>query len=180
MIIRDAHITDLRVMRRIYNHVVVTSAATFDLEPQTEAQRREWFSQFNERFPLIVAEERGEVVGYCGLTPYRSKPAYTRTAELTIYVDENAQGKGVGRSLMEEILRRARRLDYHVIVAGITGENDGSVRFHQAFGFRLVGCFREVGWKFGRWQDVCFYQLILNERSPDGSDGAYFHPGEGD
>jgi phosphinothricin acetyltransferase len=150
-------------MLRIYNHAILTSNATFDLQEQTLEERQQWFTHYGGKFPLIVAEEKGQVLGYCGLSSFRSKPAYTNTAEVSIYVDPTCQGKGIGKQLMAEILKRARKLHYHVIIAGITGGNEISIKLHEKFGFQLAGIFREVGYKFDQWQDVHFYQLILNE-----------------
>lgn len=162
--IRIAKETDLAPLTAIYNHAVVHTTATFDLEEQTLTQRKQWMEGFNQdTFPLLVAEIEGEVAGYACLSPYRSKPAYARTVELSVYVDPAFQGRGVGSALMAALLERARQAGHHVILAGISGGNDGSVRLHQRFGFREVGCLREVGWKFGAWQDVYFYQLTLDE-----------------
>ncbi|SEN71922.1 GNAT family N-acetyltransferase [Lihuaxuella thermophila] len=161
--VREAQLEDLPAILRIYNHAVLTSTATFDLEEQTLEQRKTWFSHYGGKYPLIVAEENGQVTGYCCLSPFRSKPAYEKTAEVSIYIDPDHFGKGIGTILMTEILKRAGELDYHVIIAGITGGNEASVRLHRKFGFQLAGIFKEVGFKFGEWQDVHFYQLILRE-----------------
>lgn len=159
--IRDAQIEDLPHLLRIYNHAVLHSATTFDLEPQTLEQRREWFSHYGGKYPLIVAEVEGKVAGYCGISPFRTKPAYSRTAEISIYVDPQMVGKGIGKQLMSEMIHRAIQHGYHVIVSGITGGNEASFRLHEQFGFQLAGSFKEIGFKFGQWQDVHFYQLLL-------------------
>jgi L-amino acid N-acyltransferase YncA len=159
--IRPARLEDLPRLTEIYNYAVLNTTATFDLEARTVEDRRTWFEQHGERYPLIVAEESGTVWGYCGILPYRSKPAYARTVEISVYVHPDAHGKGIGSRLMEEMICLARALGYHVIVAGITGGNEVSFRLHRRFGFECVGILREVGYKFGEWQDVHFYQLIL-------------------
>jgi L-amino acid N-acyltransferase YncA len=159
--IRRACLADLPRLTEIYNYAILNTTATFDLEPQTVEERKIWFGQHGERYPLIVAEEDGEVMGYCGILPYRSKPAYARTVEISVYVHPDAHGRGIGSRLMEEMICIARELGYHVIVAGITGGNEASFRLHRRFGFQCTGILREVGHKFGEWQDVHFYQLIL-------------------
>ena len=159
--IREACISDLPRMLEIYNHVVRTSAATFDLFEQTVEQRSEWFQEHGKSYPLIIGEIRGRVVAYCSLSRFRDKPAYSRTVESSIYVDNGFQGLGIGKKLMMDIIKRAKLLGYHVVIAGIAGGNEASMRLHKSLGFEYVGCFREVGYKFGRWQAVLFYQLHL-------------------
>ena len=159
--IRTAKSEDLPRLLEIYNDAVRTSPATFDLEPLTLAQRRKWFSEHGRSHPLVVAELRGRVAGYASLSEFRDKPGYSRSAEDSIYVHKDFQGEGVGTRLMQEILRRAVKIGYHTIVAGIVPPNEASVRLHEKFGFAYAGNFREVGFKFSRWQDVSFYQLFL-------------------
>lgn len=162
--IRDAVASDLERLTEIYNHAVIHTTATFDLEERTVADRRSWMERFDGvRYPLLVAEENDGVIGYAGLSPYSHKPAYARTVESSIYVDPTVQGNGVGTKLMETLLRRGRAAGHHVVLAGITAGNEGSIRLHERFGFQSVGCLRQVGWKFGQWQDVYFYQLILTD-----------------
>ena len=110
---------------------------------------------------MIVAEVDGHVAGYASLSPFRDKEAYKDTTEISLYVSKDSRGGGIGRKLMEEILGRATQLNYHVIIAGITTGNEGSVRLHEKYGFEFIGRFKEVGFKFGEWQSVDFYQLIL-------------------
>lgn len=160
-IIRPAVIEDLPSLLEIYNHAVRTTVATFDLAEFTLDQRRAWFSHYGGKYPLIVAERAGRIVGYASLSRYREKAAYDRTVESSVYIHPDFQGQGVGKALMVDILAQAVSLGHHVVIAGITGGNDASVRLHVGLGFELVGAFREVGWKFDQWQDVHFYQLIL-------------------
>nr|WP_199615240.1 GNAT family N-acetyltransferase [Paenibacillus alkalitolerans] len=159
--IREAEERDVPRLLDIYNHAVLHSTATFDLEEQTLEQRLEWFRKFGPRHPIIVAETMGEVAGYSCLTEFRAKPAYSQTAELSVYLHPSWQGKGIGKTLLGEIVQRGRQLGYHVLIAGITGGNEQSVKLHERFGFQLAGTFKEVGYKFGAWQHVEFYQLIL-------------------
>jgi phosphinothricin acetyltransferase len=92
---------------------------------------------------------------------YNEKAAYARTAEVSIYLSNRFRGKGIGGALMTEILKRAKELDFHAIIAGITEGNDVSVKLHEKFGFKLAGRITEVGFKFGQWQNVLYLQLTL-------------------
>ncbi|WNB90597.1 GNAT family N-acetyltransferase [Bacillus sp. NEB1478] len=159
--IREAVQQDLPEILEIYNYAIMNLAATFDLKEQSLEERQIWFDKFNEKYPLIVAVEENKVIGYSCLSPFRDKPAYAKTTELSIYIHWGQQGKGIGNLLMKEILQRADTLGYHTVIGGITGGNEASVHLHKKYGFEFVGCFKEVGFKFEVWQDVHFYQLLL-------------------
>jgi L-amino acid N-acyltransferase len=161
VVVRDARRSDLPALLEIYNDLVLRSPATFDLEPQTLGRRRRWFSEHGRSYPLVVAEVQGTVLGYASLSRFRDKPGYSKSAEDSVYVHRDFQGKGVGKALMKEILARAVNLGYHTIIAGIVPPNEASVSLHEGFGFVYVGNLKEVGFKFSRWQDVTFYQLFL-------------------
>lgn len=159
--IREASIEDVPAMLAIYNEAVLNQTSTFDLVEQTIEQRQKWFLKYGGRFPLIVAEMNGQVVGYCSLSPFRDKEAYERTVEISVYIDKEQRGNGIGRALMTEIIKLAKEIGHHTIIAGITAGNDVSVKIHEKFGFEYIGCFKEVGYKFDKWQDVLFYQKML-------------------
>lgn len=161
MIIRDATIHDLPAMLTIYNEAIRNLTATFDLEEQTLEERKLWFDKYGGSRPLIVAEVDGQVAGYSSLSMFREKKAYEKTTELSLYISPDFRGRGIGKALMEAILELAREHGYHSVIGGITGGNEVSIKLHKQFGFEFVGNFREVGFKFGEWQDVHFYQLIL-------------------
>ncbi|MEW4282509.1 GNAT family N-acetyltransferase [Priestia koreensis] len=160
--IRKAAQADLPILTDIYNQSVLHTTATFDLTPVTPNERQGWFDAHGGHYPLIVAEEKGVVMGYASLSSFRDKEAYNGTVELSVYIDEAHQGKGLGKLLMSEILHQAKELHYHVVISGITKGNDKSVQLHARFGFEFCGEFKQVGYKFDEWQDVLFYQLILN------------------
>lgn len=159
--VREAVLEDLPYILDIYNEAIRNLTATFDLEEQPLEQRKTWFEKHGPRYPLMVAELDGKVVGYSCLSPYRDKAAYAGSTELSIYISAECRGKGIGKLLMQAILQRAEELGFHTVIGGITGGNETSVKLHEKFGFTFVGRFKEVGFKFGEWQDVCFYQLIL-------------------
>jgi len=163
--IRDAVASDIPAMMEIYNEAIRNSTSTLDIEEKTLAERQRWFQTFGEKYPLIVAEVDGRVVGYCGLTKFREKDAYDRTSELTIYINKDYRGNKIGSSLMEEIIERAIKLGYHTIISGITAGNEASLKLHEKFGFRCVGHFRQVAYKFNKYHDVYFYQRVLTGKS---------------
>lgn len=163
MTIREAKETDIEQLTRIYNWAVENTTASFDFTAQTVEERREWFHHYGGAYPLIIAETDGKIAGYSSLSKFRQKEGYARTVEISVYVDPEYHGKGIGTLLMREIIDRARTLGNHVIVAGITGGNDVSIKMHEKFGFKFCAHFKEVGYKFNQWQDCMFYQLILEE-----------------
>lgn len=159
--IRDGRIEDMSSLLQIYNWAVRNTTATFDLEEHTLQAREEWFSHFGDKYPLLVAEDDGEVLGYSCYHQFRDKEAYAKSVELSVYIDEKHHGRGVGKALMAALLQRAEQAGIHALIAGITAGNEASVKLHERFGFEQVGIFKEVGYKFDTWQDVLFYQLIL-------------------
>lgn len=161
--IRNAALEDVPQLLNIYNEAVRSSTATFDLEEQTLDERLAWFETFGDKYPLIVAETDQEVIGYCCLSPFNKKPAYQHTVELSIYLSSPHRGTGIGSMLMQEIIKRARRLQFHSIISLITSGNEASIKLHQKFGFQFAGKLREVGYKFGEWLDVDYYQLLIKE-----------------
>jgi len=173
--IRGARKSDLPELLEIYNHEVRASPATFDLEPQTLARRKEWFAAHRRMHPLVVAERHGRIIGYASLSGFRDKPGYSKTGEDSVYVRRGFQGKGVGTLLLKEILARATELGYHTVVAGVVPPNEASVRLHEGLGFGYVGNFKEVGFKFSRWQDVAFYQAFLPVKAARASCSAVAH-----
>ncbi|MCX7709584.1 MAG: GNAT family N-acetyltransferase [Clostridia bacterium] len=161
MLIREAVISDVERLASIYNWAVANTTASFDINVVSLENRREWFSHYGGVYPLIVAEEDGKVVGYSSLSKFREKEGYAKTVELSVYVDPEYHGRGIGKHLVAEILERGKKLGHHVIMAGITAGNDVSIKMHENFGFKLCGHMKEVGYKFDAWQDVLFYQLTV-------------------
>jgi phosphinothricin acetyltransferase len=161
--IRPAQPNDLPRLTTIYNHSVVHSPATFDLEPKTVDERAEWFAQFaeNGRHRLVVAEEKGIVLAYAGTTRFRAKPAYSRTVETTIYCAPEALGRGFGTQLYAALFEAIADEDVHRIVAGYVPPNPASEKLHARMGFRAVGTFTEQGYKFGRYWDVVWMERPL-------------------
>jgi phosphinothricin acetyltransferase len=152
---------DLAAVNAIYNHYVLHSTCTYQLEPETEAARAAWFHEHGEVHPLLVAEDGDRVVAWASLSRYHSRCGYASTVENSIYVDRDFHRRGIGSALLAELVGRGRALGHHVIVAGIDSAQPGSVALHARFGFVEAGRMREVGRKFGRWLDVVYMQLVL-------------------
>jgi phosphinothricin acetyltransferase len=161
--VRPAREGDLASIDEIYNHYVLHTAITFDVEPLTPVLRAEWFADFGERgrYRLFVAEEGGGVVGYAGSRPFRQKAAYETTVETTVYVAPGLGARGIGSSLYGALMEALGEEDIHRAVAGITLPNPASLALHARFGFESVGVYDEVGRKFGRFWSVEWMQRAL-------------------
>lgn len=161
MLIRPATPADLPAITEIYNDAVLTTTATFDIEPRTEAEQRRWFAEHGPDYPLLVAEREGRVVGWASISRFAERPAYSITAETSVYIDAAHRGQGIGKELLGALIEAARRLGFHSLVARIAEGSEASIRLHERYGFETVGRLKEVGRKFDRLLDVHFLQLIL-------------------
>ncbi|HEY5584454.1 MAG TPA: GNAT family N-acetyltransferase [Ruminiclostridium sp.] len=159
--IRKAEKSDLLRITDIYNWAVKNTTASFDINPQTVEQRAAWFSHYGDRHPLIVCEVEGYVVGYACLSEFRAKEGYNNTCELSVYIDPEYQRCGIGQELMRCVIEMSREIGFHVVMSGITSDNEISIKMHLKFGFELCGHMKEVGFKFGRYLDCLFYQLFI-------------------
>ena len=162
--VRRAERSDLEAITALYNHFVETTAVTFDVGAFTALEREPWFAQFSEAGPhqLFIAEREGAFAGYAGSMAFKAKKAYSTSVETTIYVRPDAGGNGVGRALYERLFSALAEEDLHRAYAGIALPNEASIRFHERFGFREIGTFREVGRKFGRYHDVMWLEKRLS------------------
>lgn len=159
---RLANHDDAEAIRGIYNKEVVGSTVTFDMVPRTLEDQLAWMDEHSGAHPAIVAvDDQERVRGFASLSPYRPRPAYRTTVEDSVYVDESAQGQGIGKGLLAELLRLAGAHGFHTVIGRIVGGHEASIRLHEACGFETVGVEREVGRKFGRWLDVVVMQRLL-------------------
>lgn len=163
MIVRPATCEDLPAILEIYNEAVLNTTATYDYEPRTLEHRRAWFDDHvQHNYPVFVAaNEAGRIVGWSSLNRYHDRMGYRFTAENSIYVAADQRGRGVGKRLMPPLIEGACQRGLHAILAGIDAQNEASIRLHAAFGFQRVAHFKQVGFKFGRWLDVIYMQLLL-------------------
>ena len=163
--IRPATERDLTAINDIYNHFVLQSTCTYQEEPETMEDRRRWFGRHGEKHPVIVAAEDGRVAGWGSLSPYHARSAYRFTVENSVYVHHELHRHGIGSLLLGELIVHARNLGHRSIIAGIDGQQPASVALHRKFHFEKVGHLKEVGFKFGRWLDVIYMELILSASS---------------
>lgn len=161
MEIRAAVAEDAEAIRSIYNTEVTGSTVTFDLVERTAAEQAEWMARHSGVYAVVVAVDGVDVVGFAALSPYRPRPAYSTTVEDSIYVAAAHRGQGVGKTLLGELVARARLHGFHSVVAHIVGNHEASIALHRSCGFELIGTEREIGRKFGRWLDVVVMQLLL-------------------
>lgn len=161
--IRDAESQDLEQMRGIYNDVLATSTSIFSTVPRTSEEQRRWFEdRLGQGWPVIVLCDDERVLGYATYGAFRSWPGYRHTVENSIYLSQDARGRGLGTKLLSVLVERARAQGLHAIIAGIDGDNVGSMRLHEKLGFTKVAHLKEVGRKFDRWLDLVFFQRILS------------------
>ncbi|HVT90144.1 MAG TPA: GNAT family N-acetyltransferase [Tepidisphaeraceae bacterium] len=159
--IRPARQDDLPAINDIYNHFVHICTCTYQEQSETMESRQNWFARHGERHPVIVAEQDGRVVGWGSLSPLHGRSAYRYTVEDSVYVHHGAQGRGIGSMLLQELIDRARTIGHHVMIASIDSAQRGSLALHARFGFQEVGHLHEVGFKFQKWLDVIYMELLL-------------------
>jgi L-amino acid N-acyltransferase YncA len=153
---------DAEAIRAIYNVEVAESTVTFDMVPRTLDEQVSWIDEHSGGHPAIVAVDGdGSVIGFGSLSPWRERPAYAGSVEDSVYVHRDHRGRGVGRLLLDELVRLGRDHGFHTVVARIVGGHETSIALHAACGFDQVGIEREVGRKFKQWLDVVLMQRIL-------------------
>ncbi len=161
--VRQATENDLSKLLEIYNEIIVHTTAVYQYEIHTLEMRREWFITKKEQgFPVFVAEENDSIAGFSTLGTFRNWQAYKYSVENSIYVASHHRGKGVGKILMTPLIKTAKEMEMHTIIAGIDATNEVSLGLHKSFGFQEVAHFKQVGYKFNRWLDLKFMQLILD------------------
>jgi L-amino acid N-acyltransferase YncA len=150
-------------IRAIFNEAIVNSTFVYDYKPREAATMAAWFEMKSKgKLPVIGLEnDEGELMGFASYGAFRTFPAYKYTVEHSVYVDSRFRRRGVGRRLLREIIALAEAEQYHLMVGVIDSANVGSIALHEEFGFTLSGTIREVGFKFGHWLDLVFYQLVL-------------------
>lgn len=160
MIIRDVKIEDAEQITEIYDYYIQNTHHTFETEPLTVEETTWRINKVIEDYPFLVAEEEGEVLGYAFASQFKLLQAYEHTAEVWIYVRNQAKQKGVGTRLHMELFEKLSDINIHVMVAAIALPNEASIKFHERLGFVKVAHFKEIGYKLGRWIDVGYWQLI--------------------
>ena len=153
---------DAAAIRDIYNLEVSESTVTFDMVPRTLDQQVSWIDDHSGGHPAVVAvDSDGTVVGFGSLSPYKDRPAYATTVEDSVYVHRDHRSRGIGKLLLDELVRMGRDHGFHALIARIVGGHEVSIALHARCGFEHVGVEREVGRKFNKWLDVVEMQLLL-------------------
>ncbi|MFN9520583.1 MAG: GNAT family N-acetyltransferase [Bacteroidota bacterium] len=160
ILLRDAELTDAAAIAEIYNESILNSTATFDTETKTTEDRKAWLMQHNAKYPVVVAEISGTVVGFASLSRWSERTAYDNTAEISIYISPEHRSKGIGKKLITMIMEKGRNGGLHCLLSRITEGNEHSIYLHTQAGFTTIGVMREVGEKFGRILDVTLMQFI--------------------
>ncbi|WP_428330986.1 N-acetyltransferase family protein [Mucilaginibacter sp.] len=163
VIIRDAQKGDLPAMLAIYNEVIVNTTAVYSEQPHTLQMRQDWYNdRLNNNFPVYVADVNGVIAGFSSYGHFRVWPCYRYTVEISVYVDTAYRGHGISKLLLQALIDCAKENNIHAVIAGISADNGVSIRLHHSFGFEEVAHFKQVGFKFGRWLDLKFLELLLN------------------
>lgn len=161
--IRPATRQDCAGILEIYNEAVLNTTASYDYEPRSLEHRVGWFDDHQQTgLPIFVAvHPSGRIVGWSALNRYHDRKGYRFTSENSVYIAADCRGRGIGQLLLAPLIESAKKLGLHAIIAVIDSENEASVRLHARFGFETVGRFKEVGYKFNRWLDVIYMELLL-------------------
>lgn len=159
--IRNATAADVPAICNIYNHHVLNTMVTFEEEPVSIAEMQQRLETITARYPWLVYEDNGIVAGYAYATQWKTRAAYRHSAETSIYVAEGHTGKGIGRQLYARLLAILKEQGIHAALGGAALPNPASVKLHEALGFKYVGSFSQVGYKFGKWIDTGYWELVL-------------------
>jgi len=165
--IRPAQPADAAAIARIYNHYIQNTIITFEEEPVAASEMAVRLAAVSSvSLPWLLVESSGQVAGFAYASPWKSRSGYRYSVESTIYLDPARSGFGLGTLLYAALLDDLRQRPLHLVVGGIALPNAASVRLHEKLGFRKVAHFSQVGFKFGRWIDVGYWQLTLNPSTP--------------
>ena len=159
--IRPVNLKDAKNIVDIYNYYIKNTTITFEDTELSVEEMRLRIENLCKKNIYFVYENDGQILGYCYAHHWKERAAYGKTYEISIYLDINVQGKGIGSLLIRRLIEECKKEQCHALIACITAENTSSIKFHQKFGFKQVSSFKEVGFKFGRFLDVNDYELML-------------------
>ena len=161
--IKSCNEAQLPEILELFNDAIINTTSVYDYNPRTMDFMSDWYnSKLKAHYPIIgLFGSQNELLGFGTYGSFRSRPAYKYSIEHSIYVNKEMRGKGYGKIILNEIIKSAINQDYHVLVGGIDADNKISIKFHEKMGFEYAGTIRHAGYKFGKWLDLAFYQLIL-------------------
>jgi L-amino acid N-acyltransferase YncA len=160
--LRTATPADAAAIAAIYNHYVLHTIVTFEEEPVTAAEIAARIREVQDAgIPWFVWEENCRVLGYTYASKWKSRCSFRYSLETTVYLDQHATGRGLGRKLYTPLIEALRTQKYHALIGGISIPNPASIALHEKLGFQKIGHFKEVGWKFNQWIDVGYWELVL-------------------
>ncbi len=147
----------------IFNEAILNSTALYDYKPRNKEAISKWFeTKIKGDFPIVgLVDDAGKLLAFGSYGTFRAWPAYKYTVEHSVYVEKNSRGKGYGKLILSELIRIAENQNYHCLIAGIDSNNSISIELHKKCGFIFCGQIKQVGFKFGNWLDLSFYQLLL-------------------
>ena len=160
--IRSATIEDAAAIADLYNYYILHSTVTFEELPVSAADMQERIAMALEQYAWFIAEKEGQLMGYAYATAWRSRSGYRYAAESTVYVRQGAERQGIGTRLYEELLAALKVKGMHAVVGGIVLPNEASISLHEQLGYHKVAHFKEVGYKFGQWLDVGYWEILLS------------------
>lgn len=163
--IRDATTKDAQGIADIYNHYIANSIITFEEEEVTQEEMAQRIEEtHSDKLPYLVLEKDGQILGYAYSSKWKGRCAYRYSVEVTVYLSPDAGGKGYGSQLYNELFSRLADLGFHIAIAGISLPNEASIALHEKFGMKKVAHFEEVGFKFGNWVDVGYWQCVIETK----------------
>ncbi len=162
--IRTVKNNDIQQICDIYNYYIENTIITFEEKPVSQKEMKNRVIEITSSFPWLVYEEAGQVIGYAYASKWKGRCAYRFSIESTVYIKKDAQGKGFGTKLYKILLAELKKVDIHAVIGGIALPNEKSQGIHKKLGFKKVAHFSEVGYKFDKWIDVEYWELILNKK----------------
>ncbi|MCE3225681.1 MAG: phosphinothricin acetyltransferase [Bacteroidetes bacterium] len=159
--VRPATPNDASQIADIYNYYILNTTVTFEEQIVSAEMMQGRIEEVMAKFPWLVYERDGKVLGYAYVTPWKPRVAYRQTVEISVYLQDGQSGKGIASALYSELLSRLKELGLHAIIGGVALPNDGSIALHKKFGFEQVAHFKETGFKFGKWVDVVYWEKII-------------------
>lgn len=160
--IRHASSADAEAIKDIYNYYVLNTVVTFEEEAVTAHEMQMRMADAQREHVWLVYEADEVVVGYAYASKWKVRSAYKHSVESSVYLSPNVTGKGIGKALYSALIAELKKQDVHAVIGGVALPNDVSICLHESLGFKKIGQFHEVGWKFGKWVDVGYWELILN------------------